>query len=81
MVEQDSESVAQETERQRQLNMDVTSAILAAEHEPTLERWQLVLELEKALSMEALTELERDIATRGVVTAGERIAELMVQAG
>lgn len=70
------EAMKPESVRQRQLNMDVTSAILAAEREPSVERWQRVMELERALSTEAATQLERDIAASGVVTARERIAEL-----
>jgi hypothetical protein len=69
------------TERQRQLNMDVTSAIILAESTNTLEAWQRVVELEQALSTEAPTRLEMEIAARGVITAQamvDRIKQLAV---
>jgi hypothetical protein len=68
--------IPERTDRQRQLNQDVTSAILKAEHCPTVQAWTAVLELERALSTEAETELERDIATEGVASALQRIKEL-----
>ena len=58
------------------LNEAVTNAILRAEHEQTIDAWEEVLKYEKLLSVEADTELERDIASRGFASAEERIREL-----
>jgi len=58
------------------LNAAVTSAILRAEHEQTIDAWEEVLKYEKLLSVEAETELERDIATAGIASAEERLREL-----
>lgn len=51
------------------LNAAVTAAILEAERAPTREKWLRVAELEGQLSEQAETELERDIARRGIETA------------
>ena len=64
------------TDRQRQLNADVTLAILNAEHCNTIDLWRRVLELETALVDEAETEIERSVARAGVVSANLRILEL-----
>jgi len=58
------------------LNEAVTSAILRAEHEQTIDAWEEVLKYERLLSVEAETELERDIATAGIASAEERLREL-----
>ena len=62
--------------RARELNGLVTSAIFRAEHEQTIEAWEEVLKYERLLSTESETELGRDIATRGVASAEERLREL-----
>jgi len=58
------------------LNAAVTSAIFRAEREQTIDAWEEVLKYERLLSVEAETELERDIATAGVASAEERLREL-----
>jgi hypothetical protein len=60
----------------RDLNMAVTAAIFRAERENTVAAWTEVRDLEQRLSVEAGTELERDIGARGVVMAQEKIDKL-----
>lgn len=51
------------------LNAAVTAAILDAERAPTRKKWLLVADLERQLSEQAETEVEREIARMGIETA------------